>query len=119
MSTLINLNDLEYKEPKPTPASVPGRNIVVNPLYDINSLSSEFLELYNNLELYYAPKKILTFEDMSREQIKNHLMTIMGLERDEDFCNIYAGVLKRDYTGQYGDKVMTPKEAKNYLKRAK
>jgi hypothetical protein len=109
MTTIINLSDIDYNPPKRQ--TVKGVN-TVNPLYDINCLPESFLELYNNLEVYYAPKKICTFENMTRNEVKNHLLSIFG---DDDFCNVYAGVLKRDYTGI--DRVMTPKEAKNYLKK--
>ena len=109
MSINLNIEELDFSKPKIS-------EIFNNPLHPENHhlLPQEFLDLYNNLETYYAPIKIVTFEDMSRLEVKKHLMTIFG---DADFCDTYAGVIKKDYKGTYGKAVMTPKQARNYLKK--
>lgn len=86
----------------------------INPLHSTELVNPEFLRLQENLELYYAPTKILTFEDLTRQQVKEHLLSIYG---DDVFCDILAGCIKRDYAGKEGLPVMTPKEAKNYFKK--
>lgn len=105
---------------KPTSSKILNpemENSIPNPLLSLNEtpISPEFVKLSENLELYYAPVKIVNFNDMTRTQLKEYLMSIYG---DENFCDIFAGVIKKDYNGlQGGCKVMTPKEARNWFKK--
>ncbi len=56
------------------------------------------------IETYYAPKKIIEYENTSRQQIFEHLVSIFG---DTDFCDALAGILKKDYSGKEGKAVPT------------
>jgi len=67
-------------------------------------------KLYNKLELYYTPIKIFSFQQMSRNELKNQLHNVFG---DENLCNVLTGILKEDYKRI----LMTPKEARNYVKK--
>lgn len=89
----------------------------INPLENNSGfISDDFIELCNNAELYFAPKKIKNFSEMTKEEIKLHLMEMFGTT-DERFCELYACVIKKDTNGLDGKPLMTAKEARNYMKK--
>ena len=85
----------------------------INPLYNDACLNDEFLLMASAIETYYAPRKIITYETHSRQQIFEHLLTIFP---DSDFCDALAGILKKDYNGKEGKAVPTMKEGRNWKK---
>ena len=85
----------------------------INPLYNDACLNDEFLLMCKGIETYYAPRKIITYETHSRQQIFEHLLTIFP---DSDFCDALAGILKKDYSGKEGKPVPTMKEGRNWKK---
>ena len=83
----------------------------LNPIYDDNCFDSEFLLMAKSIETYYSPRKIINYDDITREDLKTHLVSIFG---DVEFSGALAGILKKDYAS---GNVPTPKEARNWRKR--
>lgn len=86
----------------------------INPLYNDACLNDEFLLMASGIETYYAPRKIISYETHSRQQIFEHLLSIFP---DSDFCDALAGILKKDYSGKEGKAVPTPKDGKIFWKK--
>ncbi len=86
----------------------------INPIFNEQHISSDYLELLENLEMYYAPNKINDFNKMTRNDVYLYLMKIYN---DEMFCDIFAGCIKKDYTGQFGTQVPTPHMGKKWYKK--
>ena len=107
----MDLSRLDYSAPKFF-GELPRNK--VNPIFNEQHISSDYLELVDNLEMYYAPRKINDFNKMTRNEVYLYLMEIYN---DEMFCNIFAGCIKKDYTGQYGTAVPTPHMSKKWYKK--
>ena len=86
-------------------------NEMVNPLFSNQEsliYHEELAKMCQDVELYYAPRKIVCVEKASLDELTNHLNSIFD---DIDFSTALSKVLKGGHT--------TPKESRNWVKKFK